>query len=971
MTSEDLMKAMDDARFDPAGRAMAVMDAVDENLEGSYRMVDPTSPFMLMWEFAAAAGAHTLNGIDVMMRKRYPSLALTAEDIYLHMTDKDFLNIFTRPSSAPMTWLISRDEILRYAVEVTKGGMRKLVMPKNSNFTCDGVVFTLEYPIEFRIQPTGGLSVVYGAPGNGVLHEASGNLLQWDVGRKDNVPMVRVLGTVYQMAIKSQVYQLNSATIWNTRIQFSDFYHYCRAYRKVVEDGVAIWKPMKVTYTDQVFDPYNPTVLIKLYSNVIEARMPMVYQTTGQVAGEIRLDIYTTKGINGKVFDGFSANDWEDEFIDLDNEDGNKYTANWAKISTYSVYSDGYTTGAIPALTLEELRDRVMEHNLGEINLPITPVNLSRVLNDEGYQSVTDVDAITKRILNATRALPVPLDKYTVTPIAASVENLVVRLADLNGLDGVSHNGNIVTLHPSVLYKSVDGATTIVTTSEIQDLYQLKPEAMARAISAAGYRFSPFHWVLDATEESFAVRAYYLDTPEIKGRQFIFENSSLQLELQTAQTFTISRDPRGYLIHLITQSGKSYQDLDDDQVQVQIAYTPPGENSMAYLNGVLIAKQDGERVFEFLLETNYSIDKANALMLKNFSMFSDGVLDHQIVLDPTFDIIYTVSDYTVTDMEESQIDEAKNKSLLPYTAIGLLQERITASLGQPLQYLWTGSRTIVTPSDYQTYDHDVPRLYKEPVFEMDGDAIKVSVVDGRVVTTIIHQVGEPILEDGKPTYGPYAGDWVLDAEGNKILKTGRQLARQIDLTLFDGRYYFANDKSTTDYMAQICIKMIQWATNDMGATNKNTLEKTTMYFRPLVTTGTLNVVVESGASVTIDAEQALKVSVYMTEQGWSNEDLKANIRTSIIQSIADGFNLVTTATMNIIDEIKDNSGSEMLACRISGLGGAKNYPIVTMADDSGRMSLRKKLTALPDGTFTIEEDIDITFLKHLPSRASM
>lgn len=974
MTSEDLMKAMDFARFDPAAKALDVLDAVDDNLEGNYRLVDPTSPFMLMWEMAAACGAHVLNGIDVLNRKRYPGLALTMEDLHLHMTDRDFLNVFNKPPVLPVTVLVSRDEILRHAVEVTAGGMKKLVMPKNSSFTCNGYTFTMEYPIEYRIPPVGEPTVVYGTPLNGVLNPSNGNLLQVDqVAGSDGVPMIRAVASVSQMAISSEVYPLNQSTVWNTRIAFNDLYSYCRAYVRARDvSGAPYWKEIKVNYTRQVFDPYDPTVLVRLYDKVIDCYLPQIYQTTGQVTGELRIDIYTTKGVNDMVFEGFSAKDWSEEWVDLDSEDQGKYTANWSLLSTYSVYSDQYTTGGTPALSLEELRNRVMQHNTGQINIPITPVNLEFVLADMDYTSVTDVDSITKRTLNATRTMETPQDKYTITPISGAVENFIISMSDLNGVPDVSHNGDSVTLHPSILFRSVDGGLTIVSQAEINDLYQLKPEAMARAVSSAGYRFSPFHWVLDASNESFDVRAYYLDAPTIEGRQFLMENPSLQLDLQTAQTFTVSRTEKGYLIHLLTQSGQLFKDLEDYQVHVQLAYTPPGESTMAYLNGTLLTKQDGDRVYEFLLETNYAINANDAMTLRNFSMFGDGPLDHLIDLDVTFDVIYAVSDYTVVGMKESDIDNAKNRNMLPYDSVGILQERVQVTLGSPLKWLWAGSRSITTEADYEVYEDNVPEYYTEPVFEMDPNnpsMMKVDVVNGKVVTYLLHQVGDPVLVDGKQKYKKFKGDFILDANGNKILKSSRQIARQIDLTLFDGRYYFANDLSTENYLKLVCTKMLQWSQTDMGNTNKTVLEKTKLYLKPIATNGKVKCVVESGVSVVLDAEQSPKVQVYMTEAGWNNETLKSGLRTTIIQQLAADFKGNRVAPLDTAEAIKNKSGSEVITVRVSGLGGDKNYPLITLADGSGRLSVRKKLTALPDGTFTVEEDVDIQFLKHLPALA--
>lgn len=971
LSSEEIIDVMDRARFDPAGQQRRFLDLVEARSNGEVSFVDPGNPFMLLLEAALSTSSNALTFMEVLTRKRYVSLAQTREDIYLHMSDRDYLGIFAMPPVAPIGIMVSMEEVRAYAVEVTSGGMRKLVLPKNSNFTVDGHTFTLEYPIEFRIMPHGGLSVVYGNPINGALHEVSSNMLTWDTVDLEGTQMIRVFTQMHQMKITSEVFQTNAAQVFNTRIGFTDQFHHARAYVRQTVNGVVSWKNVVTTHTDQVFDPNVPTVLLKVYDGVLDVHVPLVYRSAGTIDGELRLDIYSTKAINDKILAEYDPGAWTIVWEDLDDEESGRYTAPFSLLSTYTVYSDGYTSGARAALTLDELRDRVSEHNAGEIVQPITSINHQRVMSDKGYSSVTDVDAITKRILNATRAMPVPLDRYTVTPISAATETMVVRLADLNGIEGSSHNGDRVTLHPSVLYKNDNGGVTIVDRMEKEELFLLKPEATARAISAANYRFSPFHNVLDASSGSFAMRTYYLDSPEVTARQFVDENPSTQLELQAAKTITINRTEEGYQIHLITNSGKSYQDLEDDQVHVQLAYTPPGETSRAFLNGNIITKSDGERVWEFNLITNYDIDSEHSLTLTNFSMFSDGMLPHAIGLKPTFEIIYLVSNYTVTNMAESTIDTVKNKTMLPFTSIGVLQERLTVTLGDPLEYLWTGSRTIPTPADYEIYADDIPLFYESPVFERDASGeLIIRSENGSLQATVLHNTGDPVLDgSGVQVYKHRAGDLVLNESGEKVLKTARQLARQVDLTLFDGRYYFANDASTVNYKRQLCNSMRVWSNDEMGTANQQALEKTKLYFRPLTTTGQMEVIVGEGADVAIDAEQSLKVIVLMTETGWKNEDLKRNIRISIISIIATAFSKESIATKDIVSSISEQTGGDVLGIDFYGLGGFRNYPLMTMKDGNGRPSIRKKLVAKADNTFTVEEDIEIIFSPHLPARS--
>lgn len=973
ISSEDFKLAIERARFDPAGQIREIINQVEARTNGDVVYVDAGNPVMFLFEAAISASAHALTEVEVLTRKRFPSMAMTFEDLYLHMSDRDYLGTFAEPPSIEFGIMLSYEEVKARAVPVTQDGMRKLVMPKNSNFTVNGYTFTFEHPIEFRIMPHGGMSVVYGTPVNGALHDLSTNIIDWDIVNLAGEDMLRVKTRIRQMAIQNHVFQTNAATVFNTRVSFPDQFHYARAYIKARDEaGRLVWKEIKTTYTDQVFDAMSPTVLLKVYNGVLEVDVPMIYRTTNQINGELRVDVYTTKAVNDKMFSDYDASAWSVVWEDLDGEDDGAYTAPFHLLSTYRVWSDDYTRGARPALTLDELRTRVMDHNSGPINLPITDVNHKRVMGDRGYSSMKTVDSITKRSMNATRTMPEPLDKYTVTPISAAVETMVLRLNDLNGIVGASHNGDRVTLHPSVLYRNRDGGLTIVNESEKQNLLLLKPEAVARAVTSDNFRFTPFHNVLDATANSFSMRTYYLDAPEVTGRQFVMENPTVQMELQAAKNINVTRTADGYVIHLWTVSGKSYMDLDDDQVQVQLAYIPQGETSRAYVNGEVISRDaNGERVWEFRLNTNYDLNTNDGLTLTNFSMFGDGPLPHSVDLKAKFDIIYTVSDYEIVGMIESNIDVIKNKAMLPFNAIGVLHEQVMVSLGDPLKYLWTGSRSVPTPEDYEIYNEDVPAFYDAPVFERNADGSLVLMeVDGKLTANVLHNAGDPVLDgDGNQVFKHRRGDLRRDANGNKILKSPRALARVIDLTLFDGRYYFANDDSTVRYLAQICASMRDWSNVDLAEANDQALEKTNLYFRPLSTSGQLEIIVGEGADVIIDAEQSLKVLVLMTETGWKNEDLKKNIRRTVISTIATAFTKESIATKDIITTLTGQVGADVLGIELSGLGGDKNYPLITMKDGDGRPSIRKKLTAKADGSFTIEEDIEIVFSPHLPARS--
>lgn len=83
----------------PTNLASIVLEDVERRYNGEFTLVDPNNPVMHVIEMAStltsAMAAITENKISTSLALR----AQTSEDLYQHMSDYDYVNLFSSPAS--------------------------------------------------------------------------------------------------------------------------------------------------------------------------------------------------------------------------------------------------------------------------------------------------------------------------------------------------------------------------------------------------------------------------------------------------------------------------------------------------------------------------------------------------------------------------------------------------------------------------------------------------------------------------------------------------------------------------------------------------------------------------------------------------------------------------------------------------------------------------------------------------------
>lgn len=933
-------------------------------------IVDATNPFVYALEMSSVTAAAAMAKCEANTRRQYEVAALSPDDLYPHMSDVDYIGRFATPSKATFGLFFSKEELLAKLVLDETTGVKKLVIPRNTFFTVADTKFSLQYPIEIRQLIHGGLQIVYINDQPSPLQSLSTNII--DPFERPDVNGTWLYFTVdtQQFEIISMLGDADLATGFRGTYTLSDQYYYCRVYSQNADGG---WSELKTTHAEQVYDITVPTAVLKLSGITLTVTIPQIYSTMQMVRKKIRVDVYQTKGVLDLDLGSNLPSAFVATWLAINEADDNKYTAPLRKFQAMGVTSDSRTAGGVDMMTFDTLRKQVIRNAVGDPNLPITNIQIETALENQGYDLVKNIDHVTNRVILATKPLPTPSNEKLITAAAASVETLTLSINDALVLNTVIDNGDRVTFTPETLYQRGGGILKLVPTSQVNGLLALPPEKRAIAVTNGNYYYSCFHYVLDNTGVEFELRPYFLDKPTTVTKVFIRDNDTTNIDVGTdgfmiTKNDTTVKGSMGYTLRISTKSGDSFKVIPDDQIYVQLAYVPVGENTRAYLNGKYVGRtaDTNERIFDFDLGTYFDVDAAHSLQMNKFKMFNKDPRLTGAMLTQDFDIIYITSSVMDVGWKPKAIDKILGNFLLPARVYGIANERITLRFGDSLKMLWARARSIVSTLGYKRHDTDQVRTYKADIYKRDPQTNSEITFDasGNVVMTLLHGRGTPVLDvQGNLVYDWRTGDVVLDNAGNPVVADERGMLRQLDIFLIEGAYRFATDSIATDYRAEMVDTLVAWLINDLTAIDRVLLEQTRLYFYPKATMGQIDVMANGNNTYNIASGQSFVVNLTVPEYVFKNAALKAQLTINTVKIISQMVQQETVAMTAIESAQMASYGTDVINAETSGLGGVLNLRALTVVDSTKRLSIRKRLTPQQDASLIAEEDVTVIFTK--------
>ena len=977
---QNLITNISTYKFNPSGIQRVILDHLKGITNGTVDIVDPTNPFVFLLEASAVTAAAAMMESESNTRRLYPSLAQTPEDLYLHMSDKDYINRFSTPAKTIFSIMILRSDLLKKVINIPGTNTYKTTIAKNTEFTVGEITFSLQYPIDIKVMEHGGIEITYDTTVVSPIQTLSTNVLDYEVRTDGNLnEWIYFEFDVYQFKVNTINSTITPSSVFNQNITITDRYYYCRVFFK--NNTSSSWQEMITTHTDQVYDSTKPTAVLAVLGDTLYVQIPQIYINSGLVSGNIRTDVYETKGELNILLENYPASSFSTNLKNIDTIDNTTYTASFTNI-IYTAYSTKAISSGTNGLTFNELRTRVINNSTGEHSLPITNVQITSSLEDAGYDVVKNVDVVTNRVFLATKALPVPFDPKLITAASANVETFNSSLNDLvKETAFVKDNRMInattgrVTILSNTLFVNNNSIINIVPKSDLDNIKSKDKDTIATIVNKNNFLYTPFHYVLDTTAEDFAVRPYFLDNPIINSIEFVNNNGLTGLQVNSSSYWIQKNTIGGYSIYLITKSNAEYKNIADNAVFAQLSFIPYLENTRVFLNGKLENTDrtaTDERIYRFDIETNFDIDAQDNIVFSNFKMDSVDINNYSTPLKLEMTVTYSTINKMPPAWNPSAVDRVVGGFLIKGATTGvagITQETLRVVVGNNLKTLWSRSRTNVTAAEYEKYNTSVPWYYETDIYKTDP-VTKSNFSfgpDGEIVYTLLHKKGDVVLdENNNIVYKYLAGDIKVDSDNKPIILATAEntLTRQLDLMFIEGSYFFADDYSVIKYRKDLLSDLITWLTVDLSSMGDNLLEQTKLYFYPKKSLGQIDVVADGKSRTTISASQSFTVTLYVNMITYKNAALRDALKRLTIQVLDILLKNRTISSSSITTALRGVYDSGVLDFTHSGLGDNNNQSMISILNDKDSLSLKKKLVKLPDETLIVTEDVTVDFVLH-------
>lgn len=937
-------------KYHPNGILNVSLNRLTDMLSGKVEIIDPNNPFVYLLETNCLNTAFAIQENLLLTRKLYPRLANTEDDLYLHMSDKDYLGRFGEPAFANVLFNILFNDFNNKATYNPILKEYVLKIPRHLKLTVDQYIFTLPSAIIIRKSDNGVIDVKYENQTFNNIFPVTTNFISFDIF-KINQDETYLTFSVRMPEVDIETVELpvEKSKLFRNRITYNPnrLFYYFRAFYLLDGD----WKEMIVTHTDQVYDIYTPTCIVKILGeiNSVEYYIPPVYVNTGKLGTRVKFLVYTTNGSINVNFNDYKVPEFLSEYNPVfPDQEIDEFTQPLQLISKVIYIRDEVIDGK-NSISFIDLKDNVIDNSIGDRKLPITNKQLEFEVLQRNFKLLKSVDNLNTRIFLLESNIPTAKTRYPISRFNLDIIEYKTKISDLisdkNSIV-VIDNGNVI-IPQGTVFKIDSGEINILDSNEYSVLVSRSGIELTTLVNTNKYISVFYHYVLDTSGNELELRPYEINSPNIDRISFKEFNATNGLSINTISS-NIYKSSNGFTIDVITSVKRYNNSIDETNVTPYIVYRANDiTDSKFFLKGRLYTTVNDNPVFRFDIDTQYYIDKDHKLYITNFIDGNGDTITVPIDLLSKLEVIW-LTDTILPTFESTSIDEYVLGTQLAVNNVVLTLEEYTVRFGWWLKLLYSRTHTSVTEGLYEVYEDDVPKKYKSTVYGVDN--------------SIIHMVGDVVLdENNEIVYEALKGDVKLDEFGNPIETRVEELSRYLNLCFIDYIVGIPNLSTIKDYRTQLRQYLTEKIVENAPIIQENLLDNSEAF---VVVPKNLNdiEVKTPTRTIRVNSRQDFVVNVFVNDRVYNELETRDNIVFTIIKELDEYLynnTLVskTEALNSIYNRIKEFVSSVSIE-RFTEL----NEEYMEIVNSNARLSFDKTLV-IEGSDYNIVDDIVVNFIK--------
>ena len=931
-----------------------VITELNNRWNGTYEIADPNNTFNVLLEMASSVCSQFVRAEDAKFDGIYKRRATTAAQLANHLSDFDYVNLMSHPSSVELRMFMDRDYLFQNAREVPNTDYRKVTIPATTSVKIGDRFFGIYYPIDIMLNTVNNaITVIYNTDNDNPLFSLSGNLIG-DAAEytRDGINYLDIIFPIYQFVRTESISTVDNSSGYSRQLSYADNFYAVRVYHKFTNSSG--WVEIAQTLSETVYDPAVPTAKVTILSDVkkVDIRIPHVYFANSLMGRSVKVEVYTTQGALDTIITQAEAESITINF-DIDNQsDG--YSNIFSQIPTLSaIPAADRITGGSNGLTFEQLRSRVVSGSL-YTTVPITPLDLEAAVTDAGFKLTRYLDNIPKRIYYATRGMVGGRNGN----VPITVSNALCRLSTIDQVDTIiSHEDSSLTILPTTIFKYNETAniSTPLTDAEVTSLQSLSKMELASLLNTTVHTRQPFH-ILVYTGDKPQAKTFDLTSPTTGRLHFVRENSRSPVRMQVVNSLITheGNNTGGYRLRLAVVKTTSMKDIDESDLLILVSFQ---DKSGGYFHTTASYVSETETITIYQVNipvADYYItqDRYIRTILTSIPGTSATCL---IPLDLTMEI--------KTLIRKSLYPSVVNDSLLmtnipvAYSEdyLVMCQQTLQMTLGTDLSdSVFNAVNAQYGPLEYERYAEDVYHTYTVDQFERDDDGIPVFPL----VKT--HSAGDVVMVDGSPLIQYHAGDIVLDTFGQPIVSRSREIEYYVSTIQVDARLFASESLDDIAYINSMASEISGYA-SILTDVRDRLIEQTRLYFMPTRTLG--STLYSTGNNVTSYSSLGIAFTVryYVSYAVFTNEALKkviaqqtaAVIRTRVADSII--------SLTEIAKSLKSVLGDNIVSIDVLGINGQPDVQTLIPKETDATPMIAPILNVKDDGTLSLDEDVTVQF----------